>query len=251
MGMSPRLAFAIETARIAGDSTLELFRLSRKFQLKNNLTPVTDADLNAERIIREQIATQFPGEAILGEEEGGDMDANDRWTVDPIDGTKSFIAGVPLYATLISYEINQEPVLGVAYFPALNEILYAEKGLGAYYNGNKCQVCDNDAMENAIICSAGFQGLSASNRQEGFMKLANKCLVARTWCDAFGHALVASGRADAMIDPRVSRWDISAMAIIVREAGGTFSDFSGSNELSHEAISTTPHLQREILEAFR
>src|SRR5512135_740655 len=112
--MSPRLAFAIETAIQAGKATLGLFRAERDYELKQNQTPVTAADLEAERIVREQIARRFPSESVLGEEEGGDESAGTRWVVDPIDGTKSFICGVPLYATLLSFEEDAEPVLGVA-----------------------------------------------------------------------------------------------------------------------------------------
>src|SRR5579862_7332397 len=133
--MSPRLAFAIDAATKAGRSTLAHFQTGVGFDRKSDASPVTIADRMAERMIREAIAREFPGDQILGEEEGGDTEVADRWVLDPIDGTKSFVAGVPLYATLVSYEKGFVPQLGVVFLPALNELIYAERGGGALWNG--------------------------------------------------------------------------------------------------------------------
>lgn len=247
--MSPRLAFALETARLAGDSTLGLFRGGRGFSLKRDESPVTVADLEAEAIVRRQIEKFFPGEAVLGEEQGGEAGA-DRWVVDPIDGTKSFVAGVPLYATLLAYEAGGEPVVGVAYFPALDDIVYAEKGVGCHWNGEACRVSTETEPKRMIVCCGGHASMQKHDRTKGILGLARQVMATRTWCDAYGHALVATGRAHAMIDPVVSRWDISAMAVIVREAGGSFTDFSGNDGLTTEAVSACPGARDLVLGAF-
>ena len=138
--MSPRLAFAIDAAYRAGRGTLAHFQTGTAVEIKSDATPVTVADKAAERQIREDIARSFPRDEILGEEEGGDATVADRWVIDPIDGTKSFVAGVPLYGTLLSYEVDRKPVLGVCYLPGLDELLWAETGSGAFMNGRPIRV---------------------------------------------------------------------------------------------------------------
>ncbi|MBS1724599.1 MAG: histidinol phosphate phosphatase [Armatimonadetes bacterium] len=248
--MTDRLAFAIETAEEAANSTLRHFQGGGGFELKGDDSPVTTADREAESIVRRRIHERFPGEAVLGEEEGGDASKATRWVVDPIDGTKSFIAGVPLYGTLLAFEEDNTPVLGVACFPALGDVVYAEVGSGAFWNGHRCQVRRNAELKRAIICCCSTVTLAKQGRLEGLLELAEATMATRTWCDAYGHSLVATGRADAMIDAYVSRWDISAMSVIVREAGGRFTDFQGGGALSDEAISCTSDLQSQILGAF-
>jgi histidinol phosphatase-like enzyme (inositol monophosphatase family) len=247
--MSPRLQFALDAAYEAGRFTLAHFQTALDVQTKANDTPVTVADQGAERMIRERLARAYPGEAILGEEEGGDQ-ADDRWVIDPIDGTKSFIAGVPLYATLLSYEQAGEPIVGVAYFPALEMMVYAERGSGAFLNGRPCGVSARSTVAGAVLCCAGHKSMLQFGRAAGFDTLAPRALATRTWSDAYGHALVATGRADAMIDPIVAHYDLSAVFLIVREAGGRFTDFQGRDAISHEAISTNGHIHDEVLAAF-
>src|SRR5688500_4641563 len=139
--MSPRLAFAIDAAYRAGRATLAHFNTGTRVDRKADRSPVTAADLLAEEMIRAGIARHFPGDQILGAEGGGPA-RGDRWVIDPIDGTKSFVAGVPLYATLVSFEQEGGPVAGVCYFPALDEMLYAERGAGAFWNGRPCRVSE-------------------------------------------------------------------------------------------------------------
>jgi histidinol phosphatase-like enzyme (inositol monophosphatase family) len=248
--MSPRLAFAIDSAYHAGRSTLAHFNTGVSVESKMDNSPVTVADRDAERMIRDDIAKIFPGEAILGEEEGGASEG-DRWVIDPIDGTKSFIAGVPLYATLLSFESDGEPQLGVCYFPALDEMLFAEKGGGAFWNGRPCRVSNRSQLSGSIISCGGHSSMVRAGRDENFGSIVGEALVTRTWSDAYGHALVATGRIDGMVDPIVSPWDISAMALIVRESGGMFTDFAGGAALAGEAISSNGKIHEFLLEAFR
>ncbi|MEA2552125.1 MAG: histidinol-phosphatase [Fimbriimonadaceae bacterium] len=245
--MSPRLAFAIEAAVKAGNGTLAHFQKGVEVQTKEDDSPVTIADREAERLLRQEIEKQYPGEAILGEEEGETGAGDNRWVIDPIDGTKSFICGVPLYATLLSFERDGEPEIAVCHLPALNELLYAERGQGAYWNGQPCRASLRPTLQGAVLSSAGYLGLKQKSLMEGFDRISEKAMATRTWCDAYGHALVATGRVDAMIDPSIKRWDISAMSLIVREAGGRFTDLEGREELGDSAMSSNGLIHEELL----
>lgn len=249
--MTPRLAFAVEAAYRAGRATLAHFQTGVEVERKADHSPVTIADREAEQLIRTSIEARFPGEEILGEEEGGAFRAGDRWVIDPIDGTKSFICGVPLYATLLSYETAGEPSIAVCYFPALDEMLYAERGRGATWNGRRCQVSSQPSLSAAAVSCGGHLSMIRHGRWSGFERIAQQTLLTRTWSDAYGHALVATGRIDAMVDPVVNPWDISAVSLIVREAGGMFTDFDGKGALAREAISSNGLVHPELLEAFR
>ncbi len=227
--MSPRLAFAVDAAYRAGRGTLAHFGVGTEVEIKADATPVTVADRGAERQIREAIERKFPGEDVLGEEEGGDPSSNDRWVIDPIDGTKSFVAGVPLYGTLLSYEVDRVPVLGVCYLPGLDEMLWAERGSGAFLNGRSIHVSQRDTLDGSVVCYGSHRGFMDSGRWKGIERLVGRAMATRTWGDAFGYALVASGRVDCMLDPGVSRWDVSAFHVIIPEAGGRFTDFDGQD----------------------
>ncbi|MBV6458076.1 MAG: Histidinol-phosphatase [Fimbriimonadaceae bacterium] len=248
--MSPRLAFALQAVSEAGKVIMDVFRSEASFNLKNDESPVTAADLAAERLMRERIEDAFPGEAILGEEEGESVSAANRWVIDPIDGTKSFVARVPLFATLLSYEVDGEPILGVCAFPALGEMVYAERGAGAFWNDRLCHVSTETARTRGILATGSMSSLAAAKRLDGIMQLSDKVMAIRNWTDAYGHALVATGRIQAMIDPVVAHWDISAIKIIVEEAGGRFTDFSGVSQFGTEAISSHGLWHDEIVAAF-
>ena len=249
--MNPRLAFALETVFQAGKLTLGYFQTGLEVIVKEDDTPVTIADRNAERLIREAIAKKFPGETILGEEEGATGSGTTRWVIDPIDGTKSFIAGVPLYANLLSYEVEGEPTIGICYLPALDQMVYATKSEGAFCNGRPISVSKNATLEGAKLSCGGHATMVSKGRMPAFLKLAEKALATRTWCDAYGHALVAMGRIDAMVDPSLHRWDISPMALIVKEAGGKSTDFAGTDQISDEAISSNGLLHAQLIHAFQ
>lgn len=249
--MSSRLEFTVQSAYLAGRSTLGFFQGIYDKDIKSDSTPVTEADRKAERIIRERIEESFPGESILGEEEGASGAGDDRWVIDPIDGTKSFVAGVPLYSTLLSYEVAGETVVAACYNAALDEMFYAEKGHGAFLNGRRIHVRSCESIQAALMVHGSFQSLVKTNRLDGWMALAKQTAITRGWSDAYAHMLVASGRADLMIDPILAHWDVSAPSLIVREAGGSFTDFKGEQKLGEEAISCVPNLLPQILQAFR
>ncbi len=255
--MTDRFAFALDAAYKAGRHTLSYFQTGTQVDLKEDETPVTAADRGAERLLRELIEKAFPNDVILGEEEGGDKSVADRWVLDPIDGTKAFISGVPTYSTLVSYEVDQEPVFGIVYFPALDEMLAAEKGGGAFFQGRPCRVSTKPKLDGSVLCCGGIKQMDDNGRIPGFLALSQRALATRTWNDAYGHALVATGRVEAMIDPQVSLWDVSAIHLIVQEAGGRVSNFAGTSVLQpradgmHEAISTNGLVHEDLLRAFR
>jgi histidinol phosphatase-like enzyme (inositol monophosphatase family) len=249
--MSPRLAFALNAAHRAARSTLGWFQGGPAIERKADASPVTIADREAERFIRKEIAASYPDDGVLGEEAGAHGPQDHRWVIDPIDGTKSFVAGVPLYATLLGYEVDGKPVLGVCVFPALGEVLYAEAGEGAFWNGIPCRVSPAGNLPEAVIVCGSHASMASRGRTEGLLLLAEEALATRTWGDAYGHALVATGRAAAMLDPVVARWDVSAMAIIVREAGGRFTNFASEDGIFDEAVSSNGVLHDRVLEAFR
>ena len=253
--MTPRLRFAIDAVRKAGKSTLEHFQSGVAVIYKSDNSPVTVADKNAETILRAEIGLHFPGETILGEEQGLTGTGNTRWIIDPIDGTKSFICGVPLYATLLSYEVDGVPILGVSFFPALNEMVYAELGSGCFMNDQRVSVTTRNSIKGGFIASGGPNSMVKFGRWKAFEEMSAVAIATRTWSDAYGHCLVATGRIDAMIDPVVSRWDLSAIKVIVEEAGGRFTDFSGGNpfekgDLGLEAISSNGQIHDEILKMY-
>lgn len=248
--MSPRLQFAIEIAEEAGRTTLAEFGRARA-ELKIDGTPVTAADRAAERLLRERIALAFPEDGVLGEEEaetGGT--SSYRWVLDPIDGTKSFACGVPLFATLIGCEHDGEPILGVARFAALDATYYAETGSGAFVNGEPCR-CAGAPMSELAFCIGGLPKLRDRDVLEAVLELGERAMALRTWCDAFGHMMVASGRAAAMIDPAVSRWDVSGVSVIVRESGASFVQADGDPGVGDSAVSAIPGVLENVLAALR
>lgn len=239
----------MQTAYEAGRLTLAHFG-TMAFDLKEDTSPVTVADRQAERYIRLAIEAQYPGESILGEEEGG-VNRAEQWVVDPIDGTKSFVCGVPLYATLLSFEQDGRPSVGVAYFAALDLMISAERSRGATANGRPIHVSTTNDLARATFCCGGHKSMETHGRQEGFMDLARRAMATRTWGDAYGHCLVAMGRVEAMIDPVLRPWDVSSISLIVEEAGGTCTDFLGHANPRDQALSSNGLLHPLLLETFR
>lgn len=220
------LDFAVDLTRRAGKLTLRWFNdPDLAVMRKADGTPVTEADRAAERLIRQELAASFPDDAVVGEEEGVAAGTSGRrWVIDPIDGTKAFTHGVPLYTTLLALEDDQGPAVGVIHVPALDEIVAAGRGLGCSHDGRPAQVSGQDGLEGAYLTTSAFD-----NWPEGMLRAARRagCRL-RTWGDGYGYALVATGRADAMVDPEASLWDLAPMPVILTEAGGTFTDLSGA-----------------------
>jgi histidinol-phosphatase len=249
--LSQLLEVAVDAAYLAGKRTLAYFQTPIQPDLKSDNTPVTIADREAEKILRGRILQSFPDHAILGEEEGETSgSAPYRWIVDPIDGTKSFITGVPLYGVLVGVEVEGTVKVGVIYLPGTNEMIAAADGLGCTWNGRPCRVSTTSRLEAASLMTSSI--ISAQKRSDAFDKLVSKTRIQRTWGDAYGYALIATGRADIMLDPIVNPWDVAPMLPILREAGGHFSDWKGTATVhGGDAVATNPQLKDAVLDILR
>lgn len=224
------LAGAVEqVARLAGDMALRHFKSSLVIESKADGSPVTIADRNAEQAARAWVERNFPGDGILGEELGITRpDARRRWILDPIDGTKTFIRGVPLWGTLVGVCEDDEIIAGAAYFPALDEILIAARAAGCWWNGARCRVSSLATVREATVLTTDERFAADGGQLAGWRNLAGKAAIARSWGDCYGYLLVATGRAEVMIDGIVSPWDAAALMPIVEEAGGVFTDWKGT-----------------------
>lgn len=256
---SKRLELAIDAAREAGRLTLRYFRRSDlAVDLKRDATPVTIADREAEALLRERIAGAFPDDGILGEELGEQSGTSGyRWILDPIDGTKSFIHGVPLYAVLVGVEHAGQSQIGVIHLPALNETVYAAKGQGAWHvlgDGPKqpAHVSPAKLLSAGAFLTSGLAGFHRRGAGAFLERLTKTAKLARTWGDAYGYLLVATGRAEVMVDPEMNLWDAAAILPIIEEAGGRFTDWRGNPTIaSGEGIATNGLVHDEVLKMVR
>jgi histidinol phosphatase-like enzyme (inositol monophosphatase family) len=245
---SKRLEFAVAAAKAAGAITLRYFQNSSlRVDTKLDKSVVTDADRLAERQLRNAIAQDFPDDAIVGEEYG-QTEGSSGWTwyLDPIDGTQAFVRGVPLFGTLIGVEYRGESRVGVIFLPALGEIVYAGRGLGCYWERGmhwdglcgfsqvaktKAVVSTVDNLKEALFCTTWMQSFVATNRVDTFTRLCEATGVFRGWGDCYGYALVATGRAEIMVDPQLNVWDAAPMLVILEEAGGRYTTFAGHPDI--------------------
>ena len=240
---------AVELSHAAGEITMRYFRQSVGAYRKENGTFVTDADLEAEKYLRRAIEERFPNDAFLGEETSArDGSSGRRWIIDPIDGTYSFMRGVPLYGVLIGVEIGDEPAVGVINMPALGEIAYAAHGLGCYWNETRAHVSETATLEEALLVSTDFGTCAQYGFGRAADELQRRAAARRTWGDCYGYVLVATGRADVMLDPVMNVWDCAPLLTIVEEAGGTFTDWKGRRTIrGGNAVATNGALSAEVL----
>ena len=248
------LSAAVEIARLGGAHTLAYFKKDVEVISKADDSPVTIADRETEQILREEILKRYPGHGIIGEEYGRTNEGSRiQWVLDPIDGTKSFIHGIPFYTNLIGILIDNEPVVGVIYAPALDELCAAGTGLGATLNGNPCRVRETKELKEATLLVTDILSFRDYGLEPPFRELLEKTKLHRTWGDAYGHMMVATGRADIMFDPILNIWDAAALLPVLREAGGIFSDTKGVETIhSGNGFSTNKALYpkvKAILEA--
>jgi myo-inositol-1(or 4)-monophosphatase len=243
------LDFATQTAYSAGRMTLGTYQSQLNVELKSDGSPVTIADRAAEEYIRRQIINRFPDHDILGEELGEKSSGKShRWIIDPIDGTKSFIRGVPLYATLIGLEIEGEVKVGAAYFPALDELVAAGADLGCWWNGRPAQVSGVSRLDQAIVACTTTMKFSQYEHQAAWDRLVGSCYFQTGWGDAYGYILVATGRIEIMLDPVMSAWDAAPFIPILKEAGGYFGDWHGNWTIyGDEGLATNNALLSQVL----
>jgi histidinol-phosphatase len=250
-GMPPlreQLIFAVEVAWRAGRATLSRFQTGITARLKDDASPVTEADLAAERAARKLIQQRFPRDGIVGEEMGEvRSEAGRRWIIDPIDGTRSYIRGVPLYGVLLALEEAGRTVLGVIHLPALQETVYAARGVGCWWNGKRACVSSVNRMDQAMVLTTDVAAIVDHGRGGGWDRLLASGARSRTWGDCYGYALVATGRAEAMVDPILSIWDAAALPPIIEEAGGVISDWDGApSHTNGNLVATNGRLAEEI-----
>ncbi|MEM8930027.1 MAG: inositol monophosphatase family protein [Acidobacteriota bacterium] len=216
---------AVDLAWKAGRRTLAAFQIGVEVEAKADGTPVTRADRDAEDFLRRAIRERFPDDGVFGEEFGEEPGSSGRtWVIDPIDGTKSFVHGVPLYAVLVAVVIDGRSDIGIIHLPGLGETVHAHRGGGCWWNGRRARVSQVERVEQALVVTSDFPG---QEQERTPTRLYDAARLRRTWGDAYGYALVATGRAEVMVDPEVAPWDVAAVQPIIEEAGGRFTDRDG------------------------
>ena len=245
--------FATELAYLAGRVTLRYFQTDVGVELKEDHSPVTIADRSAERLMREMIEQKYPHHSILGEEEGETRPgASFRWILDPIDGTKSFVAGVPMYTVLVGLEREGVPVVGAVAIPPSNELISAATGQGCLWNGRRARASTTRELSQAVVSTTDVQHMYENNKGPAFDRLRNRARMVRGWGDAYGHMLVATGRIDVMLDALMSPWDCAALVPILQESGATFTDWNGVTTIyGGNAVSTNGFLYEQVMQTIR
>ncbi len=235
-----------DAARIAGKTALKRFRTNLTIESKADGSPVTLADREAELAVRAWIEEYFPGDGILGEEFGlARPDAPRRWVLDPIDGTKTFVRGVPLWGSLVAVMERDRVLASAVYIAALGEIVVAGYEASCWWNGVECSVSKVRRLTEGTLVGTDDRFLGAPTKREAWDRLARRAAVSRTWGDCYGHALVATGRAEVMLDCGLKLWDAAAVRLIVEEAGGRFTDWSGGDALEGDVVSTNAGVAAE------
>ncbi len=249
LSLDELLDLALSAAREAGEVTLRYFQKNPTVETKADLSPVTIADRESERVLRQRIEQRFPDHGILGEEFGAVREtATYRWMLDPIDGTLSFIHGVPLYGVMVGLEHAGEPSLGVVHFPALGETVWARRGGGAWWNGRRATVSNVARLADATLLTTDLGGFAPAGLDTAYQRLRAAVKLERTWGDCYGHMLVATGRAEIMLDPILQEWDACALLPILEEAGGRFTDWRGSRTIrGGNAVSTNALLHDAVM----
>jgi len=245
--LDARIAPAAELAKLAGDIALKHYRSGLTVETKADGSPVTAADRAAETAAREWVNKYFPEDGLLGEEFGEDRPgAKRRWIIDPIDGTKTFVRGTPLWGSLVALCEGEKVLAGAAYFPAVGESIAAAPGAGCWWNGSLTKVSTVDAMSRAMVLITDDRCRERVDFRASYERVAEAAAISRTWGDCFGYLLVATGRAEAMFDSVMSPWDAAALQPIIEEAGGVFTDwagnptaFGGSTVATNAALSDT------------
>jgi histidinol phosphatase-like enzyme (inositol monophosphatase family) len=245
---------AAEVARLAGAVALKHYRSAGlRVEAKGDGSPVTAADREAETAAREWIERRFPRDGILGEELGLTRgEARRRWVLDPIDGTKTFVRGVPLWGTLVAVVDGERVLAGAAFFPAVDELVAAAPGHGCWWNGTQCRVSDVASLDRALVLTTDPRFAARPERRAAWQALEARAGLSRSWADCYGYLLVATGRAEVMTDAIVGDWDTAALQPIIEEAGGVFTDWAGqATAFGKSAIATNAALAAEVRAALQ
>ena len=245
---------ALSFLKISNKEIMSWFRTNLTVESKLDQSPVTIADRKAEEILRKKISKAYPGHGIIGEEFGEeDSQAEWVWTIDPIDGTRSFIRGLPLFATLIALLHKGDPVMGIISLPALGETAWAVKGKGAFSENQRLQVSSHDTLKGAFVGTADKYCFEEKKCLSLYNQLHSEAEIVRTYPDSFGHLMAIRGAIDIMIDPWAYIWDYAPCKIMVKEAGGEFANFTGNKsgiDLEN-AISGNPKIVKAVRKMIR
>jgi len=244
-----RMDMAQAAAWEAGKVTLRYFQTKVTIELKSDQTPVTAADREAEELLCNFLGREFPGDAFLGEERGDRPGTSGwRWIIDPIDGTKSFIQGVPLYGVMVGLEDPRgEAVVGAISFPPLGDLVAAAKGEGCRWNGRRARVSEVSRLDQACVAYTSRKTFDHASLGPVFERVLQRARLLRGWGDCYGHMLVATGRAEVVLDPILNDWDCAALLPILEEAGGTFTDWKGKRTFRGKSgISTNGKVTAEL-----
>src|SRR3954451_18117095 len=248
-----RYDLAVEAAHKAGDLARTYYESTFEVEHKADSSPVTVADKSAEKLIREAVTAAFPNDGFLGEEFGDQPGSSGfRWVIDPIDGTKSFIRHVPIWATLIGLEYKGEQIGGVAYVPVMGMVYRALRGDGAYLNDRRIRVSDTPTLSESSLCYSSLGWFTKAGRQQTFLDLYARTKRQRGFGDFYGFVLVAEGAADLMVEHGVNPWDVSGLKAIVEEAGGAFTDWAGTPTTERpDVLATNGKVHAETLALLR
>ncbi len=243
---------ALKAAFIGGEATLRYFQKDVEIISKADDSPVTIADREAEQKMRAYITETFPDHGIIGEEFGRHNEHSSvQWILDPIDGTIGFIHGIPLYTTLVGITVNNKPVAGVIHAPYMKQTVSGAEGVGAYYNNSLTRIRKCESLSEASLMTSDVQYFQTFGYKNSFEKLLDIVKTHRTWGDAYGHLMVASGRADVMLDPVLNLWDAAALLPVIEQAGGTFTDLSGKPRIDGgNGFSCHPDHHHQLLAFF-
>lgn len=239
-----------EVAGIAGSVAQRYYGTNPESRRKSDGSPVSIADVNAERAAREWIELRFPEDGIIGEELPPVRErARRRWILDPIDGTYTFLQGVPLWGSLVAVAEGESVIAGAAFFPALNEIIVAAPGEGCWWNGSRTSASSVSELSDARLVTTDARFVRDPSRRQRWLRLQDSARTMRTWGDCYGYLLVATGRADIMVDDVISEWDAAALMPIITEAGGAFTDWRGrATAFGGDVIATNAKLAEVVRE---
>jgi histidinol-phosphatase len=245
------LAVAHSLADRAAEIAMGFYGGGFDVRVKPDSTPVTEADLAVEAMIRARLAEEFPGDAIVGEEQGRAGSGSRVWVIDPIDGTKNFASGIQIWATLIALVVDGDPVVGVVGAPALGERYGAAAGAGATLNGDRIHVSDRSTVAESLVCHGSLGEWRSGPHAAGFDALTVGASRTRGFGDFWGHVVVARGAAEVMVEAELRLWDWAALVPVVREAGGRVTQVDGSAPSDHGSVlSTNGAVHDEVLGLF-
>ncbi len=251
--MSSSLLEAVqELAKLTGEVAMRHYRTALTVETKEDGSPVTAADRQAEEAARAWLAKRFPDDGVTGEELGElPGTSGRRWLLDPVDGTKSFIRGVPMWGSLVAVLDEERVLAGAASYPAVGESLAAAPGDGCFWNERRAHVSDTSSLAGATVLITDERDFPRASQRESWRTLTGEAGVARGWGDCFGYLLVATGRAEVMVDPAVNAWDVACFQPIIEEAGGVFTDLKGGKSaFKGSVIATNSALARSVRDFF-